>query len=58
MKKINQLLINPETFSSVDIDNYKLLLLKNGGKDLSAIEKQFRLLTINNKNRRQLEHCN
>jgi len=43
-------------FSSVDIDNYKLLLLKNGGKDLSAIEKQFRLLTINNKNRRQLEH--
>ncbi len=45
-----------ERFSSFNIDKYKLLLLKNGGKDLSAIEKQFRSLTINNANKRKLEH--
>ena len=43
-------------FSSFNIDKYKLLLLKNGGKDLSAIEKQFLSLTMNNANRRKLEH--
>ena len=43
-------------FDSNDIDKYKLLLLKNGGKDLSAIEDKFSSLKPNNANRRILEH--
>ena len=38
------------------IKNYKLLLLKNGGKDLDQIEKQYSSLTINSANRRRIEH--
>jgi serine/threonine protein kinase len=38
------------------IKKYKLLLLKNGGKDLWQIEKQYSPLTINSANRRRLEN--
>jgi len=43
-------------FDSNDIDKYKLLLLKNGGKDLSAIEYKLSSLKPNAANRRILEH--
>jgi serine/threonine protein kinase len=53
----NQKAINTcRRFSSFDIDKYKLLILKNGGKDLSAIQKQFGSLAVNNANRRKLEN--
>ena len=38
------------------INRYKLLLLKNGGQDLSKIEDKFKKLTVNTVNRRKLEH--
>jgi hypothetical protein len=43
-------------FSSFEIDNYKLLLLKNGGQDLSNIEEKLEKLKMNNANRRRLEN--
>jgi len=44
-------------FSSVLINSeYKLLLLKNGGQDLSKIEYKFKNLKVNLVNRRKLEH--
>ena len=43
-------------FRSKDINSYKLLLLKNGGQDLSKIEDKFKKLTVNTVNRRKLEH--
>jgi len=42
-------------FDSNNINNYKLLLLKNGGKDLEQIDNKFKLLKQNNQNRRKLE---
>ena len=43
-------------FSSVGIDGYKLLLLKNGGQDLSQIEDKLKNLRVNSANRRRLEN--
>ena len=43
-------------FRSKDINSYKLLLLKNGGQDLSKIEEKFKQLTINTVNVGRLEH--
>lgn len=53
----NQKAINQcQRFSSLNINKYKLLLLKNGGADLSQIKKEFSTLKVNNANRRKLEH--
>jgi len=55
----NQRAINTcRRFSSFDIDNYKLLLLKNGGQDLKEIEKNYVMFNnnISNLNRRKIEH--
>jgi serine/threonine protein kinase len=43
-------------FSSFEIDNYKLLLLKNGGQDLSNIDDKLTKLKVNSTNRRRLEN--
>lgn len=45
-----------DRFNSFEIDRYKLLLLKNGGQDLSNIEEKFKKLKVNNTNRRKLEN--
>lgn len=53
----NQTAINQcRRFNSFEIEKYKLLLLKNGGADLSNIEDKFKKLTVNNVNRRKLEN--
>jgi len=53
---INQIAIDEcRDFGRFEIDNYKLLLLKNGGADLAQIKKKFSKLKINNNNRRNLE---
>jgi serine/threonine protein kinase len=53
----NQTAINQcRRFNSFEIEKYKLLLLKNGGADLSQIEDKFKKLTVNTVNRRKLEH--
>ena len=52
----NQIAINQcSRFDSVDINKYKLLLLKNGGQDLSNIEEKFNKLKVNYVNKRKLE---
>ena len=52
----NQIAINQcGRFDSVHINKYKLLLLKNGGQDLSNIEDKFKKLKINYVNKRKLE---
>ena len=43
-------------FDSNKINEYKLLLLKNGGKDLKQIKDKYKLLQENNQNRRKLEN--
>tara|TARA_B110000967_G_scaffold184583_1_gene204147 strand:- start:7579 stop:9033 length:1455 start_codon:yes stop_codon:yes gene_type:complete len=43
-------------FNSNNIKKYKLLLLKNGGKDLEQIEDKFKLLKENNQNRHKIEN--
>jgi len=53
----NQTAINQcRRFNSFEIEKYKLLLLKNGGADLSQIEDKFKKLTVNTVNRRKLEN--
>ena len=53
----NQTAINQcRRFNSFEIEKYKLLLLKNGGADLSNIEDKFKKLTVNTVNRRKLEN--
>tara|TARA_E500000331_G_scaffold62811_1_gene57509 strand:- start:19 stop:1515 length:1497 start_codon:yes stop_codon:yes gene_type:complete len=53
----NQTAINQcRRFNSSEIEKYKLLLLKNGGADLSNIEDKFKKLTVNTVNRRKLEN--
>jgi len=53
----NQTAINQcSRFNSFEIEKYKLLLLKNGGADLSNIEDKFKKLTVNTVNRRKLEN--
>ena len=41
---------------SFDMDKYKVLLLKNGGDNLSDIEKKLKKLAVNSSNRRRLEN--
>ena len=53
----NQTAINQcNRFNSFDIEKYKLLLLENGGDNLSQIEDKFKKLTLNNTNRIRLEN--
>ena len=53
----NQVAINQcNRFNNFDIEKYKLLLLENGGADLSKIEDKFKKLTLNNANRIRLEN--
>jgi serine/threonine protein kinase len=52
----NQTAINQcGRFNNFEIEKYKLLLLKNGGDNLSQIEDKFKKLTLNNTNRIKLE---
>jgi len=46
---------NCRNFDSKDINNYKLLLLKHGGKDLENIEEKYGDLAENNQNTRKVE---
>ena len=53
----NQTAINQcARFNNFDIEKYKLLLLENGGDNLSQIEDKFKKLTLNNANRIRLEN--
>ena len=53
----NQTAINQcRRFNNFEIEKYKLLLLENGGADLSQLEDKFKKLTVNTVNRRKLEN--